>query len=123
MQENNTHTPNQFSPRLADTIWRGISTLSLMLIVWTLSTVNELKQDRTADKLEISYLKEGIDEIKEAVKVFTSEPRFTQGSFNDQIQPLSNTVSRHDLQIDNISPILSDIQERLIRVEIKLDDK
>ena len=114
---------NTFSPKLTDTIWRGISTLSLMLIVWTLNTVNDLKQGKLANNVEMTYLKQGIDDIKNSVKDFTNEPRFTQSNFTNQIEPIRSQTTSNSIAIDAVTPVLTDIQERLIRLEIKLDKK
>jgi len=75
--------------KITEVVFKFISTLSMALVMWTLTTVNSMQKDMIQLSSDAAYMRQAISEMKQ----FTAEPRFTQEDFDSQIKPLIQSIT------------------------------
>ena len=82
--------------KITEVVFKFISTLSMALVMWTLTTVNSMQKDMIQLSSDASYMREAISDMKQ----FTSKPRFTQEDYDSQMKPIIQAIAKNtdDLQ-------------------------
>jgi hypothetical protein len=97
-----------------DLIFKGLSTLSMGLIIWIFSTTNQLKQDVEVIKNNDLYTAESLKELKDSRK-----ESFTNDDFTKSINPIITNINKNTLELNSRNDLMKEIEGRLIKLETK----
>ncbi len=84
------------TPTIVDMLFKFSTTILMGMSVWLLQTTNSIENKQVEQGVQISHMREDSDETKATIaklQDFTSEPRFTQKNFEQQMKPLLDAVT------------------------------
>ncbi len=102
---------------LFDMAFKGLSSLTLLLVVWIFSTVNDMQQKVSNMELDNGYTKESLETIKE----FTEKPRFTRDDFDQNMAPVIKQLNTNTAELNTRSAFIDETRDKLIRMEIRIE--
>lgn len=104
------------SSKMTDMIFKAFSTISLGLIMWTLNTIQYVKEEVQDVKKDQEY---SIQEMK-YFKSFTEKPRFTAEDFQQRIIPLTNQLNMNTAELNSRVDYMSKTDSRLQELELEV---
>jgi len=96
------------SNKTMDMVFKFISTVSLALVGWVLTSVNAMQKDMVQLSADAQYMRSAIVKMED----FTSKPRFTQEHFDSQSVPLVKALNL-------LTDAVEDIENRLNKMDLE----
>lgn len=106
--------------KISDMIFKGFSTISLALVTWILSTVSDMKQQQVGSEVKQETLIESVREVKNEVKQFTSQPRFTEAEFSSKIIPLTNQVNLNTAELNKRTVFMTETDNEIQKMKLDI---
>lgn len=105
------------STRLIESIFKLVSTASLALVMWVLTTVNAMQKDLVKQSSDVAYMRNSIEKLEN----FTNIPRFTEEHFNMKMVPIEKAIQSNSEAIISLSSKASDRDARIQEILIELN--
>lgn len=103
--------------KVTEVIFKMVSTLSLGLVMWVLTTVNAMQKDMVQVTSDIQYMRSNVEKLED----FTDKPRFTQEHFDLQMSPVLKSINLVIEDAATLKKRQEDIATRLRTVELELN--
>lgn len=103
--------------KLSEVIFKFISTASLALVMWVLSTVNAMQKDIIQLSSDAQYMRQSLEKLDK----FTEQPRFTQENFDLRITPLVSAISSINTSLESIQKRNSDADLTLQKLRLDIE--
>lgn len=104
--------------KITEIIFKMVSTASLALVMWVLTTVNAMQRDMVQVTSDIQYMRSNVEKLED----FTSKPRFTQEHFDLQMSPVLKSINLVIEDAATLKKRQEDISSRLRQIEIDVNN-
>ena len=96
------------SSKVVEAIFKFVSTASLALVMWVLSTVNSVQKDIVQLSTDAQYMRTSLTKME----AFTDKPRFTQENYDAQTLPIINALN-------SLTETVSQMEKRLSTMDLE----
>lgn len=103
---------------LPDLAFKTLSTITMLLVVWIFSTVNEMQKSVSNIQIDNEYTKTSVQKIS----LFTEQPRFTQDDFISRIEPLIKQLNLNTAELNSRSSFIESTRESLTRLDLRVEN-
>jgi len=104
--------------KITEVVFKFISTLSMALVMWTLSTVNSMQKDMIALSSDAKYMREAMTDLK----AFTAQPHFTQEDFDSQIKPMIQAITLNTDAVTQLKLHSADVDLKIQQLQFDVSD-
>jgi len=111
--------PDTSASKMADTAFKFVSTVSLALVYWVLTTVNAMQKDIVQLSADAQYMKVALDKLED----FTAKPIFTKEDFESARSSSLTKISENRNAIIAIEKRLNQFDLKMQRIENAIDKK
>lgn len=105
------------STKLIESIFKLVSTASLALVMWVLTTVNAMQKDLVKQSSDVAYMRNSIEKLED----FTNIPRFTEEHFNMKMVSVEKAIQSNSEAIISLSSKASDRDAKIQEILIELN--
>ncbi len=102
---------------IADVVMKIAVAICTAGIVWLVTSVSDLQNQMTALTIKQSVTEKAIGQLDH----YTQQPRFTHDDFLTSVAPMEQKVERHNAIISNHQSWISSTDNRLAKLESRLD--
>lgn len=115
--KNQTKNSKRNNYDLPDLAFKSLSTITMLLVVWIFSTVNDMQKSVSNIQIDNEYTKTSVQKISD----FTEEPRFTKDDFTNRIEPLIKQINVNTAELNSRSSFIENTRETLTRLDLRVE--
>lgn len=102
---------------IPDLAFKSLSTITMLLVVWIFSTVNDMQKSVSNIQIDNEYTKTSVQKISD----FTEKPRFTQDDFNNRIEPIIKQLNVNTAELNSRSSFIENTRDALTRLDLRFE--
>ena len=102
---------------LGDMAFKALTTITMMLTIWVVSSLQDLSQTVSNIQIDNEYTKTSV----ESIKLFTEKPRFTEEEFNSKIEPLIKQLNMNTTELNVRTKFIEETRSQLLRHDLRIE--